>query len=154
MKNHEGKMCYEHVGEVFAALEPIEGVDLTSKDTTVEMALPFCKEVMKVISRCEYLQFKRQDAYKLSEILKAKGACAYKKANPELLSVKGGVGVLMGLKNNVQFPLSAFTQIVDASYETFTFGMSMLTEGGEHSWCDIWLKNQGIQMKEPDQGME
>ena len=131
--------------EAMLALTEIEPVDLTSAKTTEKEAMRFCKEVMTVILKCEDLHFSDEDRILLQDTLKALGCVETKDASRKFLTSgsRATIGNLLKAKNNIQFPLYCFDQLLSENEDAFNYGKSIMTEGGEkHSWIGEWLQTQ------------
>ena len=134
---------YKSFDEALLDLTSIDPCDLTSKQTSQQEAVAFCKKVMTILLRCEKLSFKDKQIQELSETLKTLGATTYENANEKFIADKKKFGEAVLSKGDIQFPLSVFTNIIDNNPESFRYGFSKAVEGGEeHSWIGEWLKTQ------------
>lgn len=87
-----------------------------------------------------------QEMKDFSDMLRSIGCVPYNEAHPSLINNDlEYVGQQMDAKDSIDFPLSAFTQLIDSEPSSFTYGASKLLEGDfEYSWLGTWLKAQGI----------
>ena len=126
--------------ELFEALGEVEPCDLRDEKTTTEDAVKFCKGVMTCLARAENLVPNKD---RLAAALYRLGACEYKKAPAKFLVIENAtVGMTLEAKNNIQFPLSAFSQLLSAKQSTFIVGWEKVVEGGKYSWANTWLESQ------------
>ena len=136
---------FHSTSEAILALTEIKPVDLTSDKTTEKEAMRFCKEVMTVILKCEDLHFSDEDRALLQDTLKTLGCVETKDVSQKFLTLgsRTTIGTLSKLKNNIQLPLSCFDQLLSEDKDTFEFGKSKMTDGGEkYSWIGEWLQTQ------------
>ena len=129
------------------ALTEIEPANLKSSATSMEDAVRMCKAVMTVILKCEDLHFDDQQRTEFQETLKALGCATFDQADAKFKPLGDAtIGEIVGKKNDIQFPLSAFTNLIDCSKETFDFGKAKMTDGGEKSsWVGEWLAAQDME---------
>ena len=125
--------------EAFEALSAIKPCDLTSNETKLEDAVNFCKEVMTVLIKCEDL---RLDHKELETALTNLGACTIDNASKKFRTNARTIGDILTKKNNIEFPLSVFTQIIGTSDESYRYGFSRAVDGGKKGWIGEWLYTQ------------
>jgi len=132
--------CYATEEEFFEELKKIKPCDLRDDETKLRDAVEFCKQIMTAFIKAENI-YPNQD--RLALILYRLGACEYKKASKKFLSDKASLGELLKSQNNIGFPLSAFTQILNAKPGSYECGWSKITEGGQEcSWAAEWVSAQ------------
>lgn len=114
----------------------------------MEDAVSHSRKVLTVLAKSEYLNLKK-NREEVSEALKIIGCVPHNKADEKFL-VSDNLETMI-YSENVAFPLSAYTQIIDTNGGTFSFGLDMLTEGGaKNSLVSTWLAVQ--QMAENEKG--
>ena len=149
-EEHEA-FVFHSVDEALLALTELKPCDLSSDKTSQAEALAFCQDLMTILLKCEDLRFNDTQRKEMSDILKTLGATNTKGANEKFVSGEQSVGVLMGTKGSIGFPLSALDQLIDTSATTFDIGLAKLTEGGmKYSWIGEWLKTQNKKEKTLD----
>ena len=72
------------------------------------------------------------------------GACKYSDAATKFIAKEGGsIDETLKSVDDIRFPLSAFSQILDASPSAYQYGWSKMLDGGkDYSWIAEWLKTQ------------
>ena len=143
-KNNEIRYrIYRNVNEALEELKKINPADLTSDETTLAEAIRFCREVMTVLVGCDELQFTEEQQRELSEQLKALGCVTYDAANKKYKS-SASFKRTIGTPGSIEYPLSAFSQLIDTDRGTFLTGMDLITDGGMSGdgWTGRWLKAQ------------
>ena len=149
-EEHEA-FVFHSVDEALLALTELKPCDLSSDKTSQAEALAFCQDLMTILLKCEDLRFNDSQRKEMSDILKTLGATNTKGASEKFVSGEQSVGVLMGTKGSIGFPLSALDQLIDTSATTFDIGLAKLTEGGmKYSWIGEWLKTQNKKEKTLD----
>lgn len=144
MEQEESGFFYQSFNEALTVLKGIKPANLKSNYTSKTEAVRLCKEVLTVIQKCERLKFDTVKSYMLQETLKSLGCVKYDEANDKFkTSGASMIGEVLGIKNNIEFPLSFFTNIVGVEQDTFHYGMSKAMDGGkENSWVGCWLAAQ------------
>lgn len=143
-KEHE-EFVYHSFDEVVDALKQIKPCDLTSETTSLKDALKMCEDVMLVLIKAEDLRLSVEQQNQLSKMLRGLGCCKYNEVAKKFLTLpeRSSIADVLAAENNIEFPLAAFTNIIDVSRATFVYGFSRCVEGGkECSWCGEWLKTQ------------
>ena len=134
MENEEKKPL-RNEEEFFKALSEITPCDLRDSKTTIKAALVFCTQVLSYFERATF----RPDQDKLELSLYHMGACEYKKAAEHLLPIKNAyIEDILKAKNNVQFPLVVFSQILNTEPDSYEYGWAK-AKGG---WISNWLNAQ------------
>lgn len=139
---------YKNLDQAIADLKKIKSIDLVFGETPMKEAVDFCKDVMVVIGRTKHMLTGRnlatKDIMKFSEALKSIGCVPYKRANIMYQYCSRNQDYITA-KNNIVFPLTAFTQLIDSKPSTFSYGMTKLNEGDfAASWVGFWLRAQGV----------
>lgn len=131
---------YENVEEFFRDLSKIETFDYKSADSNMEDAVEHARKVLKVLMKSEKLDLNkyRED---VSKALKIIGCVRFDEADKKFKS-DHSIGEML-YEENVAFPLSAYTQLIDTKESTFSYGLGKLLDGGaEYSWIGSWLATQ------------
>ena len=129
-------IAYESELEFFEDLKDIQPCDLRDNNTRETDAVKFCKEIMECFVRSSKFT-PNQD--KLALLLYRLGACEYDKAAKKFLGLEpSSIGVSLNEKNNIEFPLSVFTQILNTSESSYKYGWAKAMDG----WIEDWLKTQ------------
>ncbi len=123
-------------------LDNITPINLFSETTTIEEAVAWAKKIMKALNRDDDFMIKEEDMLVVSEKLKELGALNFSQLKINRFYKGDYIGALLGKKNDISFPLSAFAQLVDTSYSTFRYGFNKAFLGGKHSWASEWLDTQ------------
>lgn len=137
--------AYQSVDEAILALTKIEVADLTSEKTPLKEAIRLCREVLTVVLKCENLQFTDMQIEEFQDYLKMLGCATFLAAADKFKSGREQtIAQINGKKNNIEFPLCAFTNLIDCGKDTFRYGISKLTDGRRQkcSWADVWLSAQ------------
>lgn len=105
------------------ALKQIKPCDLTSETTSLRDALKFCEDVMNVLRRATNLDFilSIEQRTQLSKMLRALGCCKHDEAAQKFIKLpeKSSLDDMCAAENNIQFPLTTFTKIMDDSPDIF-----------------------------------
>ena len=144
---------FENLDQMLEALKKVKKVDLTKNEATPEEALAFCTEVMIILGKYgehALCNIDIKDMPRVSQALVDIGCAPYNSAHPSYIHKNlTCVGESIGAKGAIDFPLSAFTQLIGSTPSSFTYGASKLLDGDfEHSWLGRWLQAQGI--KDPN----
>lgn len=141
-RRHE-EFVYHSVDEALEDLSKVKPVDLVGGSTSMPDAIEFSRKVLLIIHKCEDLDFGEAEQTQFSEALKSLGCATYKTVNPKYVTdTKRTIGEIL-TTNDLDFPLSCFSQLIDVKPSTFTFGLSKLCDGDlEYSWIGEWLKAQ------------
>lgn len=123
-----------------------------SNEQDMSNVLVMIKRVMINIQKSAHFQFTDQQKEIYSQALKELGCTNYKNSH-ESFRAQGNrsLGETMSLYKNIEFPLSALTQLIDTSSLTFDIGMDKMTEADADSWICTWLKAQGINYENIDE---
>lgn len=137
-KEHE-EFVYHSFDEVVDALKQIKPCDLTSETTSLKDALKMCEDVMLVLIKAEDLRFSSEQQALFSKMLRGLGCCKYDEAAQKFMTLQEKLSLddMIVAENNIQFPLSEFTNLIDVSPNTFKHVFSMSV-----SWCGRWLETQ------------
>ena len=142
-KAEHDAFVFHSVDEALLALSDVKPCLLSSPNTSHADAMRFCKEVMEIILKCEDLHFNSEQQAALSATLLLLGARKSEQLNDKFRTSEGNIGTLMNSKNNIQFPVAVFDQLIETKESTFNFGLSKVTEGGlKNSWIGQWLEAQ------------
>lgn len=105
------------------ALKQIKPCDLTSETTSLRDALKFCEDVMIVLKRATNLDFalSSEQRTQVSKMLRALGCCKHDEAAQKFIKLpeKSSLDDMCAAENNIQFPLTIFTKIMDDSPDIF-----------------------------------
>ncbi|MBO5884985.1 MAG: hypothetical protein J6Q51_04235, partial [Clostridia bacterium] len=123
-----------------------------SNEQDMNSVLVMIKRVMINIQKASRFGFTEQQIEVYSQALKELGCTNYKNSH-ESFRAEGSrsLSETMSLNKNIEFPLSALTQLIDTNSSTFEFGLAKMSEGDEYSWISTWLKAQGIEYKNFDE---
>lgn len=145
---------YKDFEQIMSDLNRIKSCDLTSEKTSIADALTMCKKVMKILDKSENLAEKWFSSEKLTNEqfeqfenkLKELGCCKYKDAADKFAVSYNdfdSVDKMIKKENNIEFPLVAFSQLIDADKESFVGNLRRITMTGESkSLCGKWLETQ------------
>lgn len=153
-RKHE-EFVYHSVDEALEALSKVKPVDLVGGSTSMDDAIEFSKEVLLIIHKCEDLRFTEEEQKQFSDALKAIGCATYKTVNPKYVTDPTKTLGQIIKTNDIDFPLSCYSQLIDVKPSTFSFGLSKLCDGDiEYSWISSWLKAQEerASQKQPGSG--
>ncbi len=127
--------------DIFKALKQIKPCDLTDENTTIEDAVEFCKDIMMVFVEAAELDLPPPNQLRLVDTLKQLGACTYDNAAGQFKT--DGKTLQIKAPNNVEFPLSFFSQIIGTTSRSYRYGYLKATDGGEkYSWASEWIQAQ------------
>ena len=140
--------AYESMEDFYRELSQVGKVNYQSAETSMEDAVEHSRKVLTVILKARNITSEmNKEQQNVSDALKAVGCVPWKEAD-EKFQDRSSVGELL-YKENVSFPLTAYTQLVDASENTFSFGLSKLLDGDErYSWISEWLSTQEMAAQE------
>ena len=143
-KRQHDEFVYHSLNEALNALKEVKPVDLRNGTTSIEEAVTFCQEVLLILQKSSDLSLTPEQQKQYSEALKAIGCVNYNDAHKSYkTATKNNIGALLQEENNIEFPLSAFTQLIDTTPDSFEYGMSKLTDGDlQYSWIGEWLRTQ------------
>ena len=135
---------YHSVDEAILALTEIKPADLKSEKTTLGEAVRLCKEVLTVVLKSEDLEFDDKQIKVFQKTLKALGCATYEDANEKFKTAgEGVIGQVRTKENNLDFPLTAFTGLIDNKSSSFRTNLAKFTDGGEGiCWISGWLSAQ------------
>lgn len=146
---------YKDFEQIMSDLNRIKSCDLTSEKTSIADALTMCKKVMKILDKSESLAEKwffssenltNEQFEQFENKLKELGCCKYKDAADKFAvsyNVSDNIDKLMKRENNVEYPLVAFSQLIDADKKSFIGNLRSMTMTGESkSSCGKWLETQ------------
>ena len=120
--------------EFFAQLATVQPCDLRSEKTLHSDAVEFCKKIFTVFETAKDF-VPNHDRLALN--LYRKGACEYNKAAEKFVEMKGArVEDLLKIQGNIQFPLSAFTQILNTSDQAYQFAWMKMQSGLLTEWLN------------------
>lgn len=142
---------YESVTEFFRDLSKIEKFDYKSSKSSMEDAIEHSRKVLTVLLKSEGLELEK-DRKDVSEALKIIGCVPFKKADKKFRSNQN-IGVLL-FEENVAFPLSAYTQLIDTKEDTFSYGLEKMLDGGADGWIGSWLTTQKMAENEKEKSKE
>jgi hypothetical protein len=144
----ERAYSYQTFEQFYKALEQLPVCDFANEKTSLAKAIEFSKKFMTIMSKSEYLRLDYQQQEMVSQLLKQKGACKYDQAAEKFKPKKEeNIHSMVTSSGNVYFPLSAMSQMIDTSNETFRIAMSKMNDGGKESWCMEWVNSQKPQEK-------
>lgn len=142
-------MEYNNIDKIVRDLKNIGYVDLTSNKTEIKQAVNFCKKVFAIIMGCKHFDFTDEDITKMSNTLKEIGCVKHNDAASKFISNNhNSLSDVIELPNNIEFPLSLFSQLIDTNSNSFTFAISLATDGDEMSWINSWIDAQDFHMEE------
>ena len=136
--------AYENMEEFYRELSQVGKVDYQSAETSMEDAVAHSRKVLTVLLKSRNLTSEiNKEQHNVSEALKAVGCVPWKEADKKFQD-GSSIGELL-YRENVSFPLSAYTQLIDTKPDTFSYGLSKLLDGDErYSWVSEWLSTQEI----------
>ena len=141
-RQHE-EFVYHSTDEAMEALSKVKPVDLVGGTTSMSDAIEFSREVLLIIHKCEDLRFTEEEQKQFSDALKAIGCATYKTVNQKYVTDPTKTLGQIIKTNDIDFPLSCYSQLIDVKPSTFSFGLSKLCDGDiEYSWIGSWLKAQ------------
>lgn len=137
-------MMFKNENEFFEALDLIQPCDLKDGKTSTKDAVKFCRQVLDCFYEARHFVPNKE---RLETKLVDLGACNYRSASETFkTSGKNTVGDAMKLKDNIEFPLLAFSQIIDTKPSSdstaWEFNWGIMTDGNEYSWINQWLTSQ------------
>lgn len=142
-KRKHDEFVYHSLDEAMEALSKVKPVDLAGGTTSKEDALAFCREVLLIIHKCEDLHMSEAEQQQFSEALKTLGCATYKTVNPKYVTDSSRTLGEILETNDIDFPLSCFSQLIDVKPSSFSFGLAKICDGDiEYSWIGDWLKTQ------------
>lgn len=112
------------------------------------------KRVMINIQKSVNFNFDEQQRKEYSEALKQLGCTTFKNAHNCFKGESRTIGEVLKLNGNIEFPLSALSQLIDTDESTFSYGLSKMAEGNEYSWVSQWLNAQGVEYDKIDDYVE
>ena len=134
-KESDKKLVFKNEEEFFEELKKIKPCDLRDENTKIKDAVEFCQAVLKCFDAAGFLP----DQDKLALALYRMGACEYGKAAKHLLPIKDAyLRDVLTAKNNVQFPLSVFSQILNTEPDSYEYGWAKAKD----VWISNWLNTQ------------
>lgn len=140
------EFVYADFEQMIKDLGSIKSCDLTSETTSLEDALKLCKKVMTIFLKAEDLNLSFEQQKQLCQRLEGLGCCKYKNAAEKFcanFNSSASVDSILCKEQNIEYPLLAFSQLLDVDHETFVDNFKHLTKGGKgESLCGQWLKAQ------------
>ena len=140
------EFVYADFEQMIKDLGNIKSCDLTSETTSLEDALKLCKKVMTIFLKAEDLNLSFEQQKQLCQRLEGLGCCKYKNAAEKFcanFNSSASVDSILCKEQNIEYPLLAFSQLLDVDHETFVDNFKHLTKGGKgESLCGQWLKAQ------------
>ena len=140
------EFVYADFEQMIKDLGNIKSCDLTSETTSLEDALKLCKKVMTIFLKAEDLNLSFEQQKQLCQRLEGLGCCKYKNAAEEFcanFNSSASVDSILCKEQNIEYPLLAFSQLLDVDHETFVDNFKHLTKGGKgESLCGQWLQAQ------------
>lgn len=132
---------FENEQEMFTVMKYLKHCNLASEKTELSDAVEFCKTIFECFLRAEHFTPNHE---KLELSLYRLGACKYNDAaNKFIANGDASIGELLSSVDDIGFPLSAFSQILDTSDSDYRLGWSKLMDGGkDNSWVSEWLNTQ------------
>lgn len=134
-------VAFKTTSEMIKELSELDFVDLSSPTTSKEDAVKHCSKVLKTLFRGYGLYLRKKDINSISTTLKKIGCTTYQNADEHFTTSEPYDSLTA--KNDIGFPLSLFSQLIDTSYSSFMYGFEKAFDGDEHSWVADWLKAQG-----------
>lgn len=140
------EFVYADFEQMIKDLGNIKSCDLTSETTSLDDALKLCKKVMTIFLKAEDLNLSDEQQKQLCQKLKDLGCCKYKNAAEKFcanFNSSASVDSILCKGQNIEYPLLAFSQLLDVDHETFVDNFKHLTKGGKgESLCGQWLQAQ------------
>ena len=140
------EFVYADFEQMMKDLGNIKSCDLTSETTSLEDALKLCKKVMTIFLKAEDLNLSFEQQKQLCQRLEGLGCCKYKNAAEKFcanFNSSASVDSILCQEQNIEYPLLAFSQLLDVDHETFVDNFKHLTKGGKgESLCGQWLQAQ------------
>ena len=140
------EFVYADFEQMMKDLGNIKSCDLTSETTSLEDALKLCKKVMTICLKAEDLNLSFEQQKQLCQRLEGLGCCKYKNAAEKFcanFNSSASVDSILCKEQNIEYPLLAFSQLLDVDHETFVDNFKHLTKGGKgESLCGQWLQAQ------------
>lgn len=140
------EFVYADFEQMIKDLGNIKTCDLTSETTSLEDALKLCKKVMTIFLKAEDLNLSFEQQKQLCQRLEGLGCCKYKNAAEKFcanFNSNASVDSILCKEQNIEYPLLAFSQLLDVDHETFVDNFKHLTKGGKgESLCGQWLQAQ------------
>lgn len=140
------EFVYADFEQMIKDLGNIKSCDLTSETTSLEDALKLCKKVMTIFLKAEDLNLSFEQQKQLCQRLEGLGCCKYKNAAEKFcanFNSSASVDSILCKEQNIEYPLLAFSQLLDVDHETFVDNFNHLTKGGKgESLCGQWLQAQ------------
>ena len=140
------EFVYADFEQMIKDLGNIKSCDLTSETTSLEDALKLCKKVMTIFLKAEDLNLSFEQQKQLCQRLEGLGCCKYKNAAEKFcanFNSSVSVDSILCKEQNIEYPLLAFSQLLDVDHETFVDNFKHLTKGGKgESFCGQWLQAQ------------
>lgn len=140
------EFVYADFEQMMKDLGNIKSCDLTSETTSLEDALKLCKKVMTIFLKAEDLNLSFEQQKQLCQRLEGLGCCKYKNAAEKFcanFNSSASVDSILCKEQNIEYPLLAFSQLLDVDRETFVDNFKHLTKGGKgESLCGQWLQAQ------------
>lgn len=140
------EFVYADFEQMIKDLGNIKSCDLTSETTSLEDALKLCKKVMTIFLKAEDLNLSFEQQKQLCQRLEGLGCCKYKNAAEKFcanFNSSANVDSILRQGQNIEYPLLAFSQLLDVDHETFVDNFKHLTKGGKgESLCGQWLQAQ------------
>lgn len=140
------EFVYADFEQMIKDLGNIKSCDLTSETTSLEDALKLCKKVMTIFLKAEDLNLSFEQQKQLCQRLEGLGCCKYKNAAEKFcanFNSNASVDSILCKEQNIEYPLLAFSQLLDVDHETFVDNFKHLTKGGKgESLCGQWLQAQ------------
>lgn len=140
------EFVYADFEQMIKDLGNIKSCDLTRETTSLEDALKLCKKVMTIFLKAEDLNLSFEQQKQLCQRLEGLGCCKYKNAAEKFcanFNSSASVDSILCKEQNIEYPLLAFSQLLDVDHETFVDNFKHLTKGGKGgSLCGQWLQAQ------------
>lgn len=140
------EFVYADFEQMIKDLGNIKSCDLTSETTSLEDALKLCKKVMTIFLKAEDLNLSFEQQKQLCQRLEGLGCCKYKNAAEKFcanFNSSASVDSILCKEQNIEYPLLAFSQLLDVDHETFVDNFKHLTKGGKgENLCGQWLQAQ------------
>lgn len=140
------EFVYADFEQMIKDLGNIKSCDLASETTSLEDALKLCKKVMTIFLKAEDLNLSFEQQKQLCQRLEGLGCCKYKNAAEKFcanFNSSASVDSILCKEQNIEYPLLAFSQLLDVDHETFVDNFKHLTKGGKgESLCGQWLQAQ------------
>lgn len=143
LKSHNVKTDDEKLADMLKALDKIKPIDLMSDKTTMQEAVQWAKDIFKTIDESKISYIKDENKILVSEKLKELGGLKLSDLKKTKFFEGGKIlDDIISKKDSIEFPLSAFAQLIDTRNSTFDYGFAKLFEDEEFSWANEWLKAQ------------